>query len=94
MHLPIPEQGLWLGAVVRGHLAYFAVPDNGAAIAAFRREVIRLWLRALRRRSQRHRLPWQRMDRLTDRWLPPARITHPWPEQRFAATTQGKSPVR
>jgi group II intron reverse transcriptase/maturase len=94
MHLPIPEQGIWLGAVVRGHLAYFAVPDNGEAIAAFRREVIRLWLRALRRRSQRHHMTWQRMDRLTDRWLPPARILHPWPEQRFAATTQGKSPVR
>ena len=94
MHLPIPEQGIWLGTVVRGHLAYFAVPDNGEAIAAFRREVIRLWLRALRRRSQRHHMTWQRMDRLTDRWLPPARILHPWPEQRFAATTQGKSPVR
>ena len=26
MHLPIPEQGLWLGAVVRGHLNYYAVP--------------------------------------------------------------------
>jgi RNA-directed DNA polymerase len=94
MHLPIPEQGIWLGAVVRGHLAYFAVPDNGEAIAAFRREIIWLWLRTLRRRSQRHKMTWQRMDRLTDRWLPPARILHPWPEQRFAAITQGKSPVR
>ena len=25
MHLPIPEQGLWLGQVVRGHLNYYAV---------------------------------------------------------------------
>lgn len=29
------------------------------------------------------------------RWLPPTRITRPFPEARFAATlTQGKSPVR
>jgi RNA-directed DNA polymerase len=25
-HLPIPEQGRWLASVVRGHLAYYAVP--------------------------------------------------------------------
>jgi hypothetical protein len=27
-HQPIPEQGRWLGSVVRGHLAYYAVPGN------------------------------------------------------------------
>ena len=27
-HLPIPEQVRWLGSVVRGHIAYYAVPDN------------------------------------------------------------------
>jgi group II intron reverse transcriptase/maturase len=94
MHLPVPEQGAWLGSVVRGHLAYFAVPDNNDAIKTFRHQVGWHWLRALRARSQRHSLPWKRMGRLIDRWLPPARITHPWPEQRFAATTQGRSPVR
>ena len=34
-HLPIPEQGRWLGAVVRGHLAYYAVPGNARAIKTF-----------------------------------------------------------
>ena len=94
MHLPVPEQGAWLGSVVRGHLAYFAVPDNNEAIRTFRQQVGWHWLRALRCRSQRHSLPWKRMGRLIDRWLPPARIMHPWPEQRFDATTQGRSPVR
>jgi|GEM_PF-3914186 len=28
------------------------------------------------------------------RWLPPARIVHPWPDQRLDARPQGKSPVR
>jgi group II intron reverse transcriptase/maturase len=36
-HLPIPDQGRWLGSVVRGHLAYYAVPGNSRAISAFHR---------------------------------------------------------
>jgi RNA-directed DNA polymerase len=92
-HLPIPEQGRWLASVVRGHLAYYAVPGNIVAVAAFRDQVARLWLRALRRRSQRTRLNWTRMHRLEIRWLPPARILHPWPDARFDARTQGRSPV-
>jgi len=39
-------------------------------------------------------LNWARMDRVADRWLPPARIMHPWPSVRFDARTQGRSPVR
>ena len=93
-HLPIPEQGQWLASVVRGHLAYYAVPGNIRTANTFRIQVSRHWLHALRRRSQRHRLPWARMYRLADRWLPPVRIVHPWPTDRFYATTQGRSPVR
>ncbi len=93
-HLSVPEQGRWLGSVVRGHCAYYAVPGNSKAIRAFRDQVTRHWHRALRRRSQRTRLNWERMDRLADRWLPPARIMHPWPSVRFDARTRGRSPVR
>jgi RNA-directed DNA polymerase len=93
-HLPIPDQGRWLASVVRGHLAYYAVPGNSRAISAFHRQLGRLWRRALRRRSQRHRLNWRRMERLVARWLPPARIRHPYPEVRFDARTRGRSPVR
>lgn len=87
LHLPIPEQGRWLGSVVRGHLAYYAVPGNTDAVAAFRAQVTQHWLRALRRRSQRSRTNWARMRRLADRWLPPARIQHPFPNVRFDART-------
>ena len=93
-HHPIPEQGQWLASVVRGHFAYYAVPGNGHALFAFRGQVARHWRRALRHRSQRTRLDWERMDRLATRWLPPARIQHPWPNKRFDARTQGRSPVR
>jgi RNA-directed DNA polymerase len=40
-HLPIPEQGRWLGSVVRGHLAYYAVPGNTDAVAAFHTQATR-----------------------------------------------------
>ena len=86
-HRPIPEQGRWLASMVRGHLAYYAVPGNAQATNAFRFELIRRWFKALRRRSQRHRLNWERMIRLAQRWLPPARIMHPYPEARFAVRT-------
>jgi RNA-directed DNA polymerase len=93
-HLPIPVQGRWLASVLTGHYRYFAVPGNINALGAFRNAVIRLWMRTLRRRSQRHRMTWERMARITQRWLPSASILHPWPNQRFDARTQGRSPVR
>ena len=94
MHLSIPEQGRWLASVIRGHMAYYAIPDNYRAVNAFRAQAIRHWLKTLQRRSQRTRLNWERMQRITDRWLPKARIQHPWPNVRFDARTQGRSPVR
>lgn len=93
-HLPVSEQGRWLASVVRGHLAYYAVPGNGRATNAFRVQIGRHWLRALRRRGQRHRLTWERMNRLIARWLPPVSVLHPYPEVRFNVRTQGRSPVR
>jgi group II intron reverse transcriptase/maturase len=79
MHASIPEQGAWLRSVVVGYFNYHAVPTNYAALAAFRRQVARLWLQTLRRRGQKHRLPWSRMARRLDRWLPRPRVLYPWP---------------
>ena len=93
-HQPVPEQGRWLGSVVRGHCAYYAVPGNRKAVASFRTQVTKLWHEALERRSQRTRISWVRMDRLATRWLPPARVMHPFPDVRFNVRTQGRSPVR
>jgi len=93
-HDPIPDQGRWLASVVRGHSNYYAVPGNIDAVAAFHNQAVRHWRRALRRRSQRTRLTWERMKRLDRRWLPTDRIMHPWPDLRFDARTQGRSPVR
>ena len=86
MHQPIPEQGVWLRQVVAGYFAYHAVPTNWAALAAFRDEVIERWQWTLGRRSEKGALNWERMKKLADDWLPPPRILHPWPDQRFAVT--------
>lgn len=93
-HLSIPEQGRWLRSVVGGYYAYYAVPTNIHRLEAFRDQLTRHWRHALMRRSQRHRMNWERMNRLAERWIPKPRIQHPWPEVRFDATTRGKSPVR
>ncbi|MGH7762743.1 MAG: hypothetical protein ACREOY_15210, partial [Candidatus Dormibacteraceae bacterium] len=93
-HLPIPEQGRWLGSVMRGHLAYYSVPDNIHAVASFRTQLQRQWFLALRSRSQRSGLNWKRMARIANRWLSPVRVRHPYPEQRFNAINRGRNPVR
>jgi RNA-directed DNA polymerase len=84
MHAPIPEQGRWLGQVVRGYFAYHAVPTNFRSLAAFRNHVTVLWRRSLLRRSQKDWTTWERISRLVAAYLPPARVLHPWPEARFA----------
>lgn len=87
MHDPIPEQGKYLRSVVAGHCRYYGVPYNYPSIKAFRWAIGRLWCWVLRRRSQRHRLTWQRMERYLARWLPSPRIYHPYPSVRFGVRT-------
>ena len=84
MHHSIPQQGHWLRQVVRGYFAYHAVPTNIQSLSAFRYFVGRLWLKTLRRRSQKDRFSWDRLTRLAADWLPSPRILHPWPDARFA----------
>ena len=88
MHLPIPVLGKWLRSVLLGHYRYYGVPRNMRKLCAFCYQVYWLWLRTLRRRSQRHRITWERMFRLAKRWLPKSRIYHPYPEQRFPSLSK------
>ena len=85
LHWSITEQGQWLRQIVRGFFAYHAVPTNLPALGAFREHLTRLWLRSLRRRSQKDRFSWDRLRKLANEWLPQPRILHPWPNIRFAA---------
>jgi len=79
-----PEQGKWLKSVVTGYYAYHAVPTNVRALGRFRYHVMRLWLRTLRRRSQKDQMTWLGLSEIAANWLPTPRILHPWPSERFA----------
>lgn len=94
MHRPIAEQGQYLRSVVAGHARYFGVPNNGQRVQAFRFQVVRIWHRTLKRRSQSKQLSWKRMGRVAAHWVPPPRICHPYPNQRLIVTTRGKSRMR
>ena len=94
LHRPIPEQGSYLRAVVAGHFQYYGVPMNRPALSAFRRAMGRLWWRVLCRRGGRYPMPWHRMSRFLVRWLPLARICHPYPLARLGVLTQGGSRMR
>jgi len=87
LHDPIPVVGAWLRQVVGGHVRYYGVPMNGPAIGMFRFQVGWLWHRALARRSHTGYVSWERMRRLVERWLPPARICHPYPLRRLGVIT-------
>jgi RNA-directed DNA polymerase len=84
INVSIPEQGRWLGGVVRGYFAYHAVPGNSSALHAFRYYVTVAWLWCLQRRSQRAGVTWETITRLATKWLPMPRTLHPWPDVRFA----------
>jgi len=94
LHDPVRRVGEHLHRVVAGHFRYYGVPRNGPALCLFRHAVTRLWYRSLRRRSQKTRVTSRRMATWAARWLPYARIFHPYPNQRLAVMTQGKSRMR
>ena len=85
-HEPVPAVGAWLKRVMNGYFEYHAVPTNLIRLEGFRAEVCRAWRHALLRRSQRHRLCWERFNRLTRKYVPPCRVRHPYPEERFLAS--------
>ena len=94
MHRPVAETGRWLQSVVRGWYRYNAVPRSYRWLNGFRWHVQWLWWRTLCRRGDKRKMSWERMCRLSARWLPMPRILHPYPDQRLRVTTQGRSPVR
>jgi group II intron reverse transcriptase/maturase len=87
LHQPVPQVGQWLRAVVGGHNRYYGVPTNLQSLFSFRFNVGRMWYCALRRRSQRKRLTWERMRRLLHHWLPYPQVHHPYPLRRFGVIT-------
>jgi RNA-directed DNA polymerase len=94
LHWPIPKVGKWLRVVVLGHYRYYGLPGNSRKLDSFVYHLTCLWFKVLRRRSQRHKTNWDRMNRLAMRWIPSPRICHPYPNLSLYVTTRGRSPVR
>jgi hypothetical protein len=66
-----------LGRKLKGHDAYYGITGNLDALGRLRFEVRRIWHKWLNRRSNRNRMPWERYERLLERYpLPNARIVH------------------
>ena len=84
MHDNVYEVAIWLGRVVGGWLRYYAVPTSFRSLKMFGFRLKRLWMRVLRRRSQKDCFNWGKVELLAAVFWPPLRIAHPWPDRRFA----------
>ncbi|MBC7609324.1 MAG: group II intron reverse transcriptase/maturase [Polaromonas sp.] len=85
-HQPRAVVGKWLNRVVRGYLNYHAVPGNLFRLGSMCKDIDRAWRHSLMRRSQRPKMPWSRFSRIAQRFMPPIRNAHPYPEERFYAS--------
>ena len=92
-HQPVPERGRWLGSGCEGTAPTTPCPvrPRQSEHSAPRRPGAGTGRCGV---AASARLNWKRMDRLATRWLPQARVRHPWPSVRFDARTRGRSPVR
>ena len=91
-HEPVASVGAWLQKVISGYYQYHAVPGNLPRLSLLRWRLRWVWWRALSRRSQRSRVAMDRLNRLIDRWIPVARVLHPYPMQRFDASHPRREP--
>ena len=82
MHHNLYEVAIWLGRVVGGWLRYYAVPTSIRSLNKFVLRLKRMWLRALRHRSQKDRFTWHKVGILAAVFWPSLRILHPWPNER------------
>ena len=76
-HEPIRQQHQTLSRKLRGHLAYYGIRCNAAALRAYRDAVVRSWRKWLSRRRRGGDLAWPDFNRLLARYaLPAAVVVH------------------
>ena len=86
MHEPLALVGEWLRKVVPGYYQYHAIPGNLDRLSRLWASVATALADHLAAPEPTWRSPWDRLRRLLDRWIPPPRVLHPYPEARFAAS--------
>jgi RNA-directed DNA polymerase len=87
MSYPVMDQGKWLKSIIEGHNRYYGVPNNQVALKVFRFIVAQMWWKTLRRRGNRRKLTWKKMEPIVDRWLPQPKLHHPYPLRRMGVIT-------
>ena len=76
-HVPVQVQHKGLAAKLRGYFQYFGLWHCGSKLQAVRDQVIWYWIGTLRRRSQRHHITWEWLQRRSWFHLPSPRVVHP-----------------
>jgi len=66
-HDPIAKTGAWVKHMLQGH---YAVSGNRPSLWWFCNQVRWLWLKSLKRRSQKARLSWEPFNPIVDRFSP------------------------
>ena len=74
MHKPVDETMKLLNLKLQGHCNYYGVSGNLKSIAKFYRYVLRRFMITMRRRSQKDRFPWPKLQRIWDYYITPPSI--------------------
>ena len=100
-HLRLPVLFQRLNAKLRGYYNYYGVHGNAASLQEFFNKAIRILLKWLNRRSQRHSYTWQGYNRstgalqscpTTDRWTTQDETGSPQDLSRLAAASITEEP--
>jgi group II intron reverse transcriptase/maturase len=76
-HVPVKEQHRVLCLKIRGHMNYFGIAYNQRSLNRLLYHAKRTWRAWLNRRSQKAKMTWEKMERLTARYpLPRVCIFH------------------
>jgi len=76
-HDPMEDQWKALCRKLLGHYGFYGVTFNSKSLAMFYEQAKRSWRKWLNRRSRKNDMPWDRFNRLLDRYpLPRPRIVH------------------
>jgi len=95
MHDRMANVGAWLRKVGAGLLPIpRCFPETRLSCASSNFACCRLWQSVLVRRSQRAKMRWERFTPVLNRWIPPPRVLHPYPDARFYAIILRKSRMR
>ena len=76
-HDPVKDQWKALCRRLLGHYGFYGITFNTRSLWLFYEQVKRSWRKWLNRRSRKNDMPWERFNRLLERYpLPRPRIVH------------------